>query len=193
MAGGIEAKGDSGWRDAESASRARARPGCMIVGGSGSAGLIVAAQLLRALARPDWASWKPQAVTDATHPAGIPAWAGLLALRGNPTVSDGRMIPAGASGVQGRPASFEPQARGESRAARRALSYDVLVWHGSSSIGASGSKGCRRHSAATASSATTHAPTSRHMGGVSRFQAWYGCLSATLLTPIKLRRLLPER
>ncbi|MEA5441816.1 FAD/NAD(P)-binding oxidoreductase [Cyanobium gracile] len=96
----------------------------LIVGG-GSAGITVAAQLLRARPGLDVAILEPATVHE--YQSGwILAGAGLLPYAQTQR-QEATVIPAGAVWIQDSAASFEPEARRVITAAGVALSYEVLV------------------------------------------------------------------
>lgn len=109
---------------AAAASNAPRHHRVLIVGG-GSAGITVAAQLLRARSGLDVAILEPASV-HAYQSGWILAGAGLLPYAQTQR-PEAAVIPAGAVWIRDSAASFEPEARRVITAAGVALSYEVLV------------------------------------------------------------------
>jgi len=179
---------------AESASSARHFQ-VLIVGG-GFRRLIVAAQLLRA--RPAWNLGHPGARSRNTEYQSRldPAGAGLLAARADPPFR-GQRDPAGAVLIQGKRRKFlkPPRPRRLSRPPAKPLKLRRAgggQWVLQAQL-ESDHKGCRRHSAATASSATTHAPHRDHLEAIRSFKGGTAVFSATLPPPIKNAARAPQK
>ena len=121
---------DPGWDDehgcemGESVAKHHRQHQVLIVGG-GSAGITVAAQLLRARPGLDVAILEPSSVHE--YQSGwILAGAGLLPYEETHR-PEAAVIPAGATWIQGSAATFEPETHRVFTTAGESLSYDLLV------------------------------------------------------------------